>query len=299
MEQQNQIQKTETDKKALTLKGLFDRDDLKKRFNEILGEKSSGFIASVLQLTSADNKLSQCDPMSIMSSAMIAATLDLPVNKNLGFSWIIPYGKDAQFQIGYKGFIQLALRTGQYKSLNVVEVYVNQFKSWNALTETLDADFTIDGQGEIVGYCAYFKLINDFEKTEYWSKEKVLKHAQRFSKTFKSGPWQSDLDRMSKKTVLKNTLAKWGILSTQMVVAQKADQAIILNDESGEPAYKYPDNGSPDIQNVEEIKPDPTIEKINAFTDKAKLMSYKLNEGANWNDDQVSAFKSKLTEFEG
>jgi recombination protein RecT len=149
----------------------------------------------------------------------------------------VPYGNKAQFQIGYKGLIELAQRTGQYLRINVVEVYENQFKSWNALTEVLDADMNIHGSGKVVGYCAYFKMINGFEKYDYWSIEKVTAHGKRFSKSFNSGPWKDDFDKMAKKTVLKNTLSTWGMMSVEMQTAMVVDQAIIKNDTGSDVEY--------------------------------------------------------------
>jgi recombination protein RecT len=165
--------------------------------------------------------------------------LDLPIDKNLGFAWIVPYGSRAQFQLGYKGFVQLALRTGQYKNINVIEVKEGQLKAFNPLTEELELDFNEKESEKVIGYAAYFKLSNGFEKTVYWSIEKVKAHAKRFSKTFNNGPWKTDFDEMAKKTVLKNTLRRWGILSIEMQTAFKTDQAAI-ND------FKNPQNPSVD-----------------------------------------------------
>lgn len=225
------------------LKNLFNRDDVKKKFQEMLGKKAQGFITSVLQIASSNSLLMKADPKSIYNAAATAATLDLPINQNLGFAWIVPYKGAAQFQIGWKGFVQLALRTGQYARINVVDVYQNQFKSFNALTEELDANFDIDGEGEIVGYCAHFRLVNGFEKTTYWSKAKVVAHATKYSQSYKSttasSPWKDkdQFHEMSKKTVLKNTLAKWGIMSIEMQKAVITDQAIINDEEATDVTY--------------------------------------------------------------
>jgi recombination protein RecT len=181
--------------------------------------------------------------MTVYAAASIAATLDLPINQNLGFAWIVPYNGQAQFQMGYKGYIQLALRTGQYMRLNVIPVYQNQFISWNELTEELQANFNNIGAGNVVGYCCYFKLINGFEKTSFWSLQKVTEHGKRFSKTFNNGPWKTDFDSMAMKTVLKNTISKWGILSIEMQRAVIVDQGVI-NDEEGWDV-SYPDNEDP------------------------------------------------------
>lgn len=218
----------------LAVKDFFLRDDVKKKFQELLGQKSVGFITSVMQVVNNNKLLQSASPASIYNAAAMAATLDLPINQNLGFAWIVPYGNQAQFQVGWKGIIQLANRTGQYKAINVVEVYENQFKSYNRLTEELDADFTQEGSGNIIGYVAYFKLLNGFEKTSFWTIEEVKKHAQQFSKTYKqsNGVWSTSFNAMAKKTVLKNTLSKWGILSIEMQNAVIADQAIINDVET-------------------------------------------------------------------
>jgi recombination protein RecT len=219
----------------------------KKRFEEILGKKAAGFMSSVVNLTNSDTNLSNCEPHSVIASAVVAATLDLPIDKNLGFAWIVPYGKRAQFQMGYKGYVQLALRTGQYKNINVIEIFKDQLKSWNPLTEELEFDFENNESEEVVGYAAFFKLINGFEKTVYWSKNEVLFHAKRFSKTFKNGPWQTDFDGMAKKTVLKSALSKWGILSIEMQKAIETDQAVIKEEvasgaEINSSSVEYADN---------------------------------------------------------
>jgi len=215
---------------VMNVKRLLNDVNYKKRFEDILGKKAAGFMSSVVNLTNSDTNLSKCEPNSVIASAVVAATLDLPIDKNLGFAWIVPYGKRAQFQMGWRGYVQLALRTGQYKAINVIEIYKGQLKSWNPLTEELQFDFDAKENDDVVGYAAFFKLVNGFEKVVYWTKDQVLKHAKRFSKTFSNGPWQSDFDGMAKKTVLKSTLGKWGILSIEMQKAIETDQAVIKAD---------------------------------------------------------------------
>lgn len=245
----------------LTTKDFFAKDNVKKKFEELLGKRAPQFITSILQITSQNKLLQNATPESVYNAAMMAATLNLPINQNLGFAWIVPYKGQAQFQIGWKGFVQLANRTGQYLKLNVVEIYENQFKKFNALTEELDADFSLDPVGKVVGYVAYFKLINGFEKTVYWNESKVIAHAAKYSQAFKSAngitPWK-DADQfheMAKKTVLKNTLSKWGILSTEMERAQISDQAVIKNPETLD--VDYIDN---------------TAEEVNKESDRIFLM---------------------------
>lgn len=237
----------------LTVKSLFQNEDIQKRFQKLLGDKAQGFITSVLQTVASNKLLEKSDPNSILQAAATAATLDLPINQNLGFAWIVPYKGKAQFQIGWKGFVQLALRTGQYHRINVIEVYKNQFNSFNSMTEDLDADFSLDGEGEIIGYAAYFRLTNGFEKTVYWSRKKVETHAKKYSQAYSSShsPWSSidTFHAMAKKTVLKNTLSKYGIMSIEMQTAVKTDQAVLDDDGT-----KYVDNPQTidiDAQNIE------------------------------------------------
>jgi recombination protein RecT len=224
---------------ANEIKQFFNRDSVKAKFQELLGKKSAGFITSIMQVVNGNNLLQKASPESIYECAAMGASLDLPINNSLGFAWIVPYGGKAQFQIGWKGFVQLANRTGQYKRINVIEVYESQFKSFNKLTEDLDADFSQPDSGKVVGYVAYFQLINGFEKLSYWSKEQVEAHAKRFSKTYShtNSVWKSDFDAMAKKTVLKNTISKWGILSIEMQQAIAADQAIINDHETMDVDY--------------------------------------------------------------
>lgn len=234
----NNLSKTTTKSQVapVTVKSLLGSPNLKQRFEDMLGKKAAGFVGSLINLTTS-TKLSKCEPMSVISAAAIAATLDLPIDPNLGFAWIIPYGAKAQFQIGSKGFTQLALRTGQYKNINVIEVYEGQLKSFNPLTEELKFDFEAKENDTVAGYACFFKLINGFEKTTYWTKTSVEKHAKRFSKTYNSGPWQSDFNAMAKKTVLKNTLSKWGILSIEMQTAIKTDQGVVHDLDGQEVDY--------------------------------------------------------------
>lgn len=231
----------------LKTKNFFKREEVMGKFESILGkDRAIGFVSSVLQVISSDKYLSNVEPQSIYQSAAMAAILNLPINNNLGYAWIVPYKGKAQMQIGWKGFVQLALRTREYKHINVLEVYANQFKSYDPITEELSADFTIEGEGAIAGYVAYFKLLNGFEKTVYWSTKRVTEHAKKYSKAFShptaDTPWKDPVQfpEMAKKTVLKNTLSKWGILSIEMEKAAVSDQAVVKDVETFE--IEYVDN---------------------------------------------------------
>lgn len=257
-------------------------DAVKNKFNDLLGKKGNGFISSVLTAVNSNKLLQKSDKASIYTAALMAASLDLPVNQSLGYSYIVPYGGKAQFQCGWKGFLQLAMRTGEYKSINVVDVHENQFKSWNPLTEELDADFSIEGNGKIVGYVAAFSMLNGFTKTDYWTKEKVTKHAKKYSKSFGSGPWRDEFDAMARKTVIKNVLSKYGMLSIEMQRAVSADQGVIKDDsfvEDDVVDVEYIDNDNNDFINPsEKAKTDEearVLKFIQDATTKSQLESIK------------------------
>ncbi len=243
------------------IKSFFGQDNIKAKFQEMLGKRAPQFITSVLQIVANNSYLSSADPLSIYNCAATAATLDLPLNNNLGFAWIVPYGKQAQFQMGWRGYVQLAQRTGQYLKINVVEVYANQFRGWDTLREKLDADFALPPSGSVVGYCAYFMLINGFEKVVYWDIEKVKAHAKKYSKSWNNGPWKDEFDKMAKKTVLKDMLSKWGMMSVEIQKALVVDQAVIQDADATE--VQYPDN--PDT-----AEPIPTFEDLELLYDIKK-----------------------------
>lgn len=208
-------------------------DGVKARFQEVLGEKANGFVASMLSVVGNNNLLSKASFDTVYTSAMKAATLDLPIEPSLGFAYIVPYKGAAQFQIGYKGLIQLAQRSGQIQKLNAGEIYESQFKSYNPLTEDLEVDaFAMPEKGDkVVGYFAYMRLVNGFEKTVFWSKERVEEHGKKYSQSYgsKFSPWKTDFDAMARKTVLKQMLSTYAPLSVEMqdaIVADNADSTV-------------------------------------------------------------------------
>lgn len=230
------------------LKTLLGRDEVKNRFQEIMGKKAPGFISSILSLTNSNALLQKAEPHSILNAAVVAATLDLPINPNLGFAAIVPYGNTAQFQLQYKGLVQLAMRSGQYKTINVSEVYEGEIKNVNRFTG--DYEFGERTSDTVVGYMAYFKLVNGFEKYSYMTVGEIKEHAGRYSKTYQrgGGVWKDNFDAMAKKTVLKLLLSKFGILSIEMQRAQTFDQSSIKSDltvtDVDEAEIEYVDNGS-------------------------------------------------------
>jgi recombination protein RecT len=224
------------------------------RFQNVLGQKAPQFLASVVSAVSANPQLQKATPMSVMGAAMVAATLNLDINPSLGFSAIVPYDrnrKDAngnwskttegQFQIMTKGFVQLAIRSGQYRNINVTEVYADEFEGEDIITGEVMMHPVADGfrskgmEDKIVGYVAYLELVSGFRKTVYWSIEKILNHARKFSKSYdtrtgnfrKNSAWDTNFEAMCRKTVLKNALSSWGILSVEMQKAVVSDQGVI------------------------------------------------------------------------
>jgi recombination protein RecT len=214
---------------------FFNQENVKKKFEEVLGRNANAYVSSILTTINSNQLLQKASPESIYQSAMVAASLNLPINQSLGFAWIVPYGQQAQFQLGWRGFVQLAQRTGQYLNINVITIYKTQFVSFDPLSEKLVCDFSKEPGADIAGFAAYFELLNGFTKTVYWPMERVTAHGKRYSKSFSNGPWKSNFEEMAQKTVLKNALSKWGIMSIEMQQALKYDQAVVK--ESGEPDY--------------------------------------------------------------
>ena len=222
------------------ISGLVRLPAIKGRIEEVLGERAPQFAASLVSLVSSSPQLQACSPQTVLASAMTAALLDLPINKDLGFAWIVPYRGQAQFQMGYKGFIQLGLRTGQYARMNAVVVNEEAFGGYDEVGEPVILWDKLDRTKPAMGYAFAFKLTNGFVKISYWTKEEVQAHASRYSQAFKSGkkdtPWTSHPDEMALKTVVKHTLSKWGILSIELRRAVVADQGV-LTDVDAAPQY--------------------------------------------------------------
>lgn len=258
--------------KGQELIAIVNSDYVKQRFSEVMGERSAAFLASILNATRTNPALKDCTPQSVIASAMVAATLDLPIDGSLGFSALVPYKNkgvmEAQFQIMTKGFVQLALRTGQYKAIHVGPVYADEYHGENPITGEVDIRPVAGGIREkndeslAVGYVCYFRLVNGYECTRFWPMSRILAHGKKYSKSFASeyGMWQNNLPAMAAKTVLKNTLSRWGILSTTMQMAVKFDQAVARDYSKGpaeiEAAYVDSTEGedaAPDTRDPEDI----------------------------------------------
>ena len=236
------------------LKTLLTTDGVKSRFVEMLGQqKAAGFMSSIISAVNANDKLKECEPMSVIAAASVAAAMDLPINQSLGMAHIVPYSGKAQFQIGWKGFMQLALRTGQYKTINPCVVYEGQLVKANSFTGEMEfkEERTSD---KVAGYLLYFKLLNGYDHYFYMTKDAMEAHAQRYSIAYKKGwatPWKEDFDAMGLKTVIKLGLGKFGVLSIEMQKAMEVDQAVV--NDKGE-AADFPDADKPEAT-VEEPGP--------------------------------------------
>ena len=282
----------------LVSKEFFKRPDVQAKFTEIMGKRAPQFITSIMQIVNSNESLKKCEPVSIMNAAITAAVLNLPINQNLGFAYIIPYKtkvgnewKDlASFQMGYKGFIQLAQRSGQFKTLSATPIYEGQIISENPLTGYV-FDFTIKSE-KIIGYAAYFELLNGFSKLYYMSKEQTTSHGLKFSKTFAKGfgLWKDDFDSMSLKTVTKLLLSKFAPLSIEMEKAIVLDQSVVKDTETMEAIYV--DNQTLSIEEVnDEKEKQRIIDFIDNCTTEIQLKSgittdilikYDLNEYADF-----------------
>lgn len=236
---------------------IMQHPEVKKKFEEILGQKAIGFITSVMSALASNPKLMEADQNSVYMSAMMAASLDLPINQSLGFAYIVPYftnGKNvAQFQLGYKGLIQLAQRTGLYQTISVAPIFDLQIVSENPLDGYV-FDFTQKGSKIIVGYAGKFKLLNGFEKTLFMTVEELEKHGKEYSQTYKKGGglWKDKFDSMAQKTVLKQLLGKYGPLSIELERALTADQAVIKDADTLD--IEYVDNKEPSAEELAQQK---------------------------------------------
>lgn len=216
---------------VVALKGYFNDETCKQNLKAMLGKKAQGFITSVLSVVNSNTLLQKASPQSVYNAAMIAASLDLPVNPNLGFAAIVPYGTSAQFQMMTRGFLQLAIRSGQYAKICNAPVHKGELVKCDPFTDDYQFDATKRESDEIIGYMAYFRTNDGFEKYYYMTVEDAMAHGKKYSKTFNSGPWKDNPEAMCMKTVLKLLLSKFGILSIEMQRAIKMDQAVISQDE--------------------------------------------------------------------
>ena len=238
---QNAVAKTEEKPAAQSLNvamnAMLDREGLRKRFNDLLGARAPQFVSSLVSMVNADQNLQQAfaeAPMTIIQAGLKAATFDLPIDQNLGYAYIVPfknYKKDldkyvmeANFILGWKGMHQLAMRTGAYKTINVIDVREGELKSYNRLTEEISLEFIEDEDqreaAPVIGYVGYYRLVNGAEKTIYMTVKQVEKHEEKHRKgKYMSKGWRDDFDAMARKTVYRQLIGKWGVMSIEYQTA--------------------------------------------------------------------------------
>ena len=262
-------------------------DMMKKLINNTLGDKDKAqrFIASITSAVATNPALQECDPTTIVSGALVGEALNLSPSNALGEYYLVPYNntskgvKEAVFQIGYKGYLHLAIRSGQYKDIDVLEIHEGEFKGRDKETGKFKFEF-IENESErlnkpVIGYMGYFELLNGFKKTLYVSKEEMINHADTYSKAFNkkdyekyingqipqkdlwkySSYWYKSFDNMAFKTIIRQLISKWGILSIEMQDAFAKDMAVLY--ENGD--YEYVDNPKEDktIIEVEHAEEEP------------------------------------------
>ena len=243
-----------SESKEVSVQSYVQNVNVISRVENLLKDRTPQFITSLLSLVNSNEQLSRCNPQSVLNAAMTAASLNLPINSNLGFAYVIPYKDKAQFQMGYKGFIQLAQRSGQYKTIAATEVYEGQLVDENPLYGNT-YDWSAKKSNKVIGYVALFVLLNGFEKTLYMTKDEMEKHAKEYSQSYKNnkGFWMEDFNAMAKKTVIKLLLSKFGQLSTEMQKAIKYDQAVI-NDSIDDIDYVDNDRLAEELADDNKIK---------------------------------------------
>ena len=243
-------------------RGLLAREDVQERFRQILDKRSTEFVASLLSLVSADRNLLECDPATILTAAAKAAILRLPIAKELGYAYIVPFKREATFIIGYKGIVQLAIRTSQYYNINATPIYEGERVEVDRLTGIVKITGERTGD-KITGYVSYFKLKNGFEKYLYMDRDSVARHAEKYSKSWGNAKsaWTTNFDEMALKTVIRQLLSKWGLLSIDM---QDADDIPVMGDDARiVPRFENTPQLSGDNPLEGEFKPEPEPESTN------------------------------------
>lgn len=230
----NQVQGQEKQSVNQIMAAILDGQNMRKRFDELLGKRSPQFISSIVSMVNADTNMQRAfyeSPMTVIQSALKAATFDLPIDQNLGYAYIVPFNNskknddgtdtkrmEASFILGWKGMHQLALRTGAYKTINVMDIREGELKKYNRLTEEVDILFEEDEDKRetlpVIGYVGYYKLVNGAEKTIYMTVKQIENHEKKFRKgKYQGKGWRDDWDAMARKTVYRKLIGKWGVMS--------------------------------------------------------------------------------------
>ena len=259
----NQVAVREQAKKTeLGITKYLNLEPIKNNVIQALGseQRAMSFTSSIISAVQANAQLAECEKASILNAALLGEALNLSPSASLGHYFMVPFSqkgkpqKQATFQLGYKGYVQLAIRSGNYQKLNVLEIKDGEFKRWDPLNEELEVDLIEDeGQRaatETIGYYGYFVLNNGFKKAIYWTKKHMEAHAKEYSKSYNSGNsfWNKNFDEMAKKTILRQLLSKWGIMSVDMQTAYRNDMAVV--NDSGNPEYVDNPYNDPDPLDV-------------------------------------------------
>ena len=304
-------------KKDQTFSAFLAQDAMKRKINEIVGgEKGQQFITAIISAVSTNPGLAECDHSSIVSAALLGQSLNLTPSPQLGQYYLVPFNdkkrncKVAQFQLGYKGYIQLAIRSGYYKKINVIAIKEGELVKYDPLAEEIEVNLIEDDelreQAETIGYFAMFEYQNGFRKTMYWSKKKMLTHANKYSQAFNleayknlqdgkmpqsdlwkySSFWYKDFDGMAYKTMLRQLISKWGIMSIEMQEAYTKDMATIK--ENGE--YEYVDNiettyDEKQEENAEILEDEIVKEKAKEEQKTTEIAQERNNRTTNIDDD--------------
>ena len=279
------LQTTQKQSVNQLMDSLLNKEAFKSRFNEILGERTPQFISSLITLINADANLTQAfyeSPMTVIQAGLKAAVFDLPIDPNLGYAYIVPFKNskktdsgwtkvaEASFILGWKGMHQLALRTGAYKTINVVDIREGELKKYNRLTEEVEINFIEDDElretKAVVGYLGYYKLVNGAEKTIYMTIQQIQNHEKKFRKGDIQGKgWRDDWDAMARKTVYRRLIGKWGVMSIEY---QNAGSGLALAQQMAEEGYAEEPVVIPDFEVVE-----------SELTDMPEILADKPSEG--------------------
>ena len=256
-----------------TFSNFIGQDAIKKKINSIVGgDKGQTFITAMVSAVSSNPALAKCDNSTILSAALVGESLGLSPSPQLGHYYMVPFNDSknnrtvATFQLGYKGYIQLAMRSGQYKKLNVLAIKLGELIDYDPLNEEIKVNLIEDDEErentETIGYYAMFEYINGFRKTMFWSKKKMLSHALKYSKGFaaKKGYtfWEKDFDSMAYKTMLRQLISKWGIMSVELQKAYASDMAVIKDNNEVE----YVDNEDITQEPIQVVEEQPKTKKV-------------------------------------
>ena len=271
-----------------TFSAFLAQDAMKKKINEMVGgEKGQQFVTSIISAVSTNPQLAECDNASIVSAALLGQALNLSPSPQLGQFYLVPFNdnkrgcKVAQFQIGYKGYIQLAIRSGQYKKLNVLAIKEGELIKYDPLDEDIEVKLIENEEerekAETIGYYAMFEYLNGFRKTIYWSKQRMEAHALKYSMGYRAKKgytfWEKDFDGMAYKTMLRQLISKWGIMSIDLTMQKALESDMAVINDNG--TYDYVDNNEMVNEVIETENREQPVEVKQEETQQNKVKTEK------------------------